>query len=76
MARPLLPEHVQILQWLSREETSALGECFGAALWRLLGEGYATIEPATMDREWSYARVRLTPKGFTEAINPKGPKNV
>lgn len=70
MTRPLLPEHRQLLLHLSDTAYRELSECYGAPLWRLLGEGYAVIEPAHEGREWLRARVKLTPKGFKEALNP------
>jgi len=52
-----------LLEWLSKEESSALGECYSASLWRLVGEGYAAIT-SDADRSWGFARVGLTEKGW------------
>lgn len=55
-----------LLEWLSKAETSALGECYSASLWRLVGEHFATVKPDGMDRGWQYARVSLTEKGWAK----------
>lgn len=65
----ILPEHRQLLEVLSMG-TITLGECHGAALWRLLGEGYAAIEPVKDGERWPCAIVSLTPKGFRAAMAP------
>jgi hypothetical protein len=49
-----------LLEWLSKEDTSALGECKGSALSQLIEHGYARIiNPTAGD----YARVMLTDVG-------------
>ena len=53
----------QLLEWLSKEESSALGECYSKALWHLVGEGLAEVAPA-VGRSWGFARVSLTPEGW------------
>lgn len=53
----------QLLEWLSKEELSALGECYCKPLWHLVGEGLVSVTPA-LGRSWGYARVALTPEGW------------
>lgn len=54
---------VQLLEWLAREDSSALGECKGAALDVLIDYGLATIiDPQRGD----FARVRVTAEGHAE----------
>lgn len=55
-----------LLEWLSKAESSALGECYSASLWRLVGEGFAEIDPVE-GKSWGYARVSLTPEGWAKA---------
>lgn len=64
---PFTDTERHLLEWLSKEESSALGECFGTSLWRLVGEQYAIVVPDGLSRGWHYARVSLTEKGW-EAV--------
>lgn len=56
-----------LLEWLSKEPTSALGECFAKPLWHLLGEGLVEVKPAPPGKSWGYARVALTEDGWRVA---------
>lgn len=60
-----------LLEWLSKEESSALGECFAKPLWHLLGEGLVEVDPVE-GKSWGYARVSLTPEGWAvyKALSP------
>lgn len=63
----------EMIRWLSKEDSSALGECFGTTLWALVGEGLAEVKPIE-DAAWPYARVSLTPDGWAalKQIAPTG----
>lgn len=63
MSAPYTASETNLLEWLSKEDSSSLGECYGTNLWPLVGEGLAEIK-ATNDRPWHYARVSLTDKGW------------
>lgn len=52
-----------ILQWLSEAETSALGECKGSDLDRLVELGLAWIAPVPDGMDRDYARVSVTVRG-------------
>ncbi|GAA5544237.1 MULTISPECIES: hypothetical protein [Hyphomicrobiales] len=52
-----------LLVWLSKEESSAYGECRGEALDRLIAKGFAEVGPTPPGRDKNYARVRLTDAG-------------
>lgn len=52
-----------LLTWLSKEGSSAYGECRGADLDRLIELGLAWRAPAPPDRDIDYARVSLTNAG-------------
>lgn len=51
-----------LLEWLSKEETSAYGECRGNVLNVLLDAGFAKLGPPD-SRGHDYRRVRLTDAG-------------
>jgi len=55
------------LEWLSLEDSSALGECHGAALDALVAFGLAVIDPPSPGRDLLYSRVRLTAAGLQAA---------
>ena len=53
-----------LLEWLSKEESSALGECRGADLQVLLDAGFAELGPYPFHiGDENYRRVSLTPAG-------------
>lgn len=52
-----------LLEWLSKEDSSAYGECRGEALDRLIGKGFAEVGPTPPGLDKNYARVRLTEAG-------------
>lgn len=56
-----------VLEWLSKEDSSALGECDGAELRALIDLGLAEIGPAVPEAE-GYRRVWLTAAGWSEAV--------
>lgn len=67
-AKPLTAIEKGVLEWLAKEETSALGECHGQALDRLVALGLATITPpASPDQDQFYSRVALTEAGHVAA---------
>lgn len=53
-----------LLEWLAKEDSSALGECEGSALNTLIERGYATIGPMPDGHPRQYARVKVTETGF------------
>jgi len=57
-----------LLEWLAKEETSALGECDGKALERLVERGFAVITPPPCGKDRLYSRVSLTDKGRAEMV--------
>lgn len=65
----LTDEDQFILDWLSKEETSQVGECEGKAFGRLLGFGLAELGPEDPRGE-QYRTVKLTDKG--KALVSKG----
>jgi hypothetical protein len=52
-----------LLNWLSKEESSAYGECRGAVLDGLIAKGFAEVAAPPPGRDKDYARVRLTDAG-------------
>jgi hypothetical protein len=55
-----------LLEWLSKEDESTLGECQGADLDELVLRGFATIRPGPPRFE-EYGKVALTDAGFAAA---------
>lgn len=53
-----------LLEWLSKEESSAYGECHGDALNELLRRGFAIVSPAMVGRDPHYRRVSITDSGL------------
>lgn len=54
-----------LLGWLSKEESSALGECEGSDLDVLVSKGLASIKQAPAKRGRQYGCVSLTEAGYT-----------
>jgi hypothetical protein len=59
----IIDADIFLLEWLSLRDSSALGECQGSHLDRLLGAGIAQVltDPT---KPPEYSRVTLTPKGW------------
>lgn len=54
-----------LLEWLSKEESSAYGECYGHSLDGLVQLGLAQLGPIPFGRSEEYRPVALTDAGFT-----------
>ncbi len=52
-----------LLEWLAKEESSALGECYGADLDELFRMGFAIVTPPRVGVDNGYRRVSLTDLG-------------
>lgn len=52
---------IELLRWLSKEDDSALGECYGPVLDALVEKGLAEIAGNPND---NYSRVSLTDAGW------------
>lgn len=60
----------RVLDWLAKEESSALGECKGPDLDRIVALGLASISPAPAGQDADYSRVSLTAAGHELAKTP------
>lgn len=60
-----MTEH-DLLEWLSKEDDSSLGECNGPLLDALVAKGLAEIIPAPDGIDPRYGRVRLSEAGWQE----------
>lgn len=59
-------DEISILEWLSREDSSALGECQGAILDSLKAKGFATWDESTQPPNLKeYCRVSVTDLGWS-----------
>lgn len=56
-----------VLEWLSKADSSALGECKGADLDELVSRGLAWIAPIADGADRDYARVSITVLGASVA---------
>jgi hypothetical protein len=56
---------IGLLQWLSREESSALGECHGKDLDRLAAIGFVSIGKGRHKDRDNYSRVYVTAEGWS-----------
>ena len=63
--KPLDRQEIFLLDWLSKEETSAYGECRGITLDSLTDRGFVGIAQAPRGLDENYARVFLTEAGRT-----------
>jgi hypothetical protein len=54
---------ILLLDWLEREESSALGECDGELLDGLVAKGYAVIVPPPGGGDHRFSRVMVTEAG-------------
>jgi hypothetical protein len=52
-----------LLEWLSKEDSSSLGECHGKSLDALVEQGLAVIGAVAPGMHGHYRRVSLTPAG-------------
>lgn len=52
-----------LLEWLGKEESSALGECYGSDLNELFRRVLAVVTPPRVGVDDGYRRVSLTPAG-------------
>ena len=67
---PLTPTERFLLEWLSKEDWSRLGECRGLPLDKLLQRGLAEVSTAQMKPGYEdYRGVRLTEAGWKELRN-------
>jgi hypothetical protein len=57
-------EQIYLLKWLAKEDSSALGECFGSSFDYLYAEGYVTVKYDVRPNYKEYSRVSLTEKGW------------
>lgn len=62
-----------LLEWLSKEESSAFGECRGADLKALFDDGLAELGPYPFHlNDENYRRVWLTPAGSAKLAEERG----
>lgn len=66
MSAPLSKDEIFVLEWLTKEDFSLLGECKGAALAGLVGRGFAHIGPIPVGRtDPNYRLASLTDAGWS-----------
>ena len=65
--RHLSKDEAFVLDWLSKEDTSAYGECCGKALDRLVDLNLAWVAPVPDGIDRGFARVSLTVRGIDAA---------
>lgn len=63
VSEPLTSQERFLLEWLGKEESSALGECSGCDLDVLINRGFAVIAPAPEGQHRHFCRVSLTDAG-------------
>lgn len=63
VSEPLTSQERFLLEWLGKEESSALGECSGCDLDVLINRGFAVIAPAPEGQHRHFGRVSLTDAG-------------
>jgi hypothetical protein len=63
--RVLTSRELFLLEWLSKEDASPLGECEGAILTTLVDLGLASIGPTPTGKHRHYAPVTVTEAGWS-----------